>query len=375
MCPGCWQPGSWNQYGIDYKIGWTTWRRARRQLMKTIILQQPYQFERCDTPEPGAPEPGEALVRVRRIGICGTDLHGYRGRQPFFTYPRIVGHELGVEVVAVNPPPASAGCPAIQLGDRCAVEPYLNCGGCIACRRGRTNCCTDLKVLGVHVDGGMREFIRVPIDKLHPSNRLSFDQLALVETLGIGAHAVSRGAPDPGEWVLIAGAGPIGLAVLTFARLAGARIILFDTSAQRLAFAGRHFPVDAAISAAGDVPAQLRDITGGDLPTLVFDATGNPQSMTAGFEFVAHSGRLVFVGLFQGDVTFNDPNFHRREMTLLATRNAVGADLRRIVGLMEAGRIDTAPWITHRATFDTLIDRFPAWLEPGSGVIKAVVDV
>src|SRR4051794_5766850 len=168
--------------------------------MKTILLRQPGRFEMSDAPAADSREPGpcEALVRVRRVGICGTDLHAYRGRQPFFTYPRVLGHELGVEVIAVD-----ANDAAITPGDKCCVEPYLNCGHCIACRRGRANCCVDLKVLGVHVDGGMRESFVVPANKLHKSTKLTLDQLALVETLGIGCHAVDRAKPQAEENVLV----------------------------------------------------------------------------------------------------------------------------------------------------------------------------
>ncbi len=341
--------------------------------MRTITLEQPFRFALSDTPAPGRPGPGEALVRVHRVGICGTDLHGYRGKQPFFEYPRIIGHELGVEVVELGP--QSSGAPYLPLrpGDRCAVEPYMNCGQCIACRRGRTNCCANLKVLGVHMDGGMREFILVPAHKLYRSDTLTLDQLALVETLGIGAHAVTRATPEPGEWTLVIGAGPIGLSVLQFVQLAGARMIVLDVSEARLRFCREHFVVDAALDGTGNVPAQLRDITGGDLPTTVFDATGNQQSMQAAFDYTAPTGRLVLVGLFQGDVSFNDPHFHRRELTLYATRNATPAEFKRILKLMEHGLIDTTHWITHRATFDTLIESFPAWLDPDAGVVKAVV--
>src|SRR5262245_17969764 len=186
--------------------------------MQTVILAEPSRFELTDTAAPSEPPPGHALVRVHRIGVCGTDLHAYRGEQPFFSYPRILGHELGVEVLSLAPDVKSDLAP----GDRCAVEPYMDCGTCIACRRGSTNACTSLRVLGVHIDGGMREYIAVPSAKLHSSAALSFDQLALVETLGIGAHAVGRARIAVGAWALVIGVGPIGLTVMQFARLAGA---------------------------------------------------------------------------------------------------------------------------------------------------------
>ncbi|HXQ79883.1 MAG TPA: zinc-binding alcohol dehydrogenase family protein [Opitutaceae bacterium] len=339
--------------------------------MTTIRLEEPGRFASLECAPPAPPQPGEALVRVRRVGVCGTDLHAFAGNQPFFSYPRVLGHELGVEVVAVGP-----GVANVKPGDRCSVEPYFNCQRCVACRRGKANCCADLRVLGVHVDGGMREQLVVPARKLHPSASLSLDQLALVETLGIGCHAVERACLEPGEFALVIGAGPIGLAVMQFAAERGARVVALDVNAARLDFCRRHLGVPHAVNGADEAPLDaLRRLTGGDLPTSVFDATGSPGSMMEAFNFPAPGGRLVLVGLFQGDVTFNDPSFHRRELTLLGSRNAQSADFERIIGLIEAGRIDTAPWITHRAPLAGVAGQFPAWVRPDTGVIKAIVEV
>ena len=347
--------------------------------MKTIRLEEPerLRFFSSDAETDGAfaaPRvlaPDEAMVRVHRVGVCGTDIHAFNGRQPFFSYPRILGHELGVEVIAIG-----GAVSNVQVGDKCAVEPYLNCEKCIACRRGKPNCCVDLQVLGVHVDGGMRERFALPARKLHVSKKLSFEQLALVETLGIGAHAVGRAGIEAGEFVLICGAGPIGLSAMQFAQEAGARVLALDINAARLDFCREQIGVEDTINAAQEnVLEKLNDITGGDLPTAVFDATGNPQSMTAAFDLVAHGGRLIFIGLFPGDVTFHDPNFHRRELTLLSSRNALPQDFARIIALIENGRIDTAPWITHRAAFGDAADRFPEWIKPESGVIKAMIEL
>lgn len=315
--------------------------------------------------------PGEARVRVHRIGVCGTDIHAFKGNQPFFTYPRILGHELGVEVLQVG-----AGVDHVRPGDLCAVEPYVNCGVCIACRRDRPNCCVKLQVLGVHIDGGMREELVLPARKLHPSTRLSLDQLALVETLGIGCHAVDRAQVESGEFALVLGAGPIGLAVTQFAMEAGARVIVLDIDQRRLEFCQTQLGVPYIIDASEENPkASLNRITGGDLPTAAFDATGNAQSMANAFEYPAHGGRLTFVGLFTGDLTFNDPNFHRRELTILASRNARPADFTHIIRLIEAKKIDTSPWITHRASLTDVVAEFPGWTDPGARVIKAMIEV
>ena len=334
------------------------------------MLDEPYHLRMTETEEPPAPGPGEALIQVSRIGICGTDYHAFRGRQPFFSYPRILGHELGVEILALGENDSD-----LKPGDRCAVEPYLNCGTCIACRKGKTNCCASLKVLGVHTDGGMRERIIVPINKLHRSATLSLDQLALVETLGIGAHAVDRAGLTPGENVLVIGAGPIGLTAMQFALSAGANVIAMDFNEGRLSFCREQLRVEKTLHPGEEALSILLEMTDGDLPTAVFDATGNPDSMQGAFKFVAPGGKLILVGLFLGDLSFYDPDFHRKEMTLFATRNSTGSDFRRILKLMETGKLDTTPWISHRCAIDEMQAEFSTWLEPATGVIKAVVAV
>lgn len=337
--------------------------------MNALQLAEPGRLVSMTLDEPAPTGPGEALVQVHRIGVCGTDLHAFGGRQPFFSYPRILGHELGVEVLAVG-----ENVHDLRPGDRCSVEPYLNCGSCIACRRNKPNCCTALRVLGVHADGGMRERFLVPAHKLHRSSVLTFDQLALVETLGIGAHAVERAQIEPGEFVLVIGAGPIGLAVMQFAMEKEARVIVLDVNAQRLDFCRTQIGVAQTIDGTReDVHATLTRLTGGDLPTAVFDATGNPKSMASAFSFPAHGGRLIFVGLFPGELTFDDPTFHRRELTLLASRNALPSDFPRIIGLIESGRINTTPWISHRALLADVPSVFLQWTRPDSGVIKAMI--
>lgn len=353
--------------------------------MKTIICGEPGRLALADTPEPPAPGPGQALVRVRRCGVCGTDLHAFRGRQPFFEYPRILGHELGVEVEALGAQALRPGAPnsqrpspaagAVQVGDRCAVEPYLFCGACSACHRGFTNCCENLRLLGVHIDGGMRERLIVPVDKLHRSAALSLDQLALVETLAIGCHASGRAKVREGETVLVVGAGPIGLSVLAFAALAGARPVLIELDERRRSHAVESLGLDLSLGQSGDPVTDLRQMLGGNLPTAVFDATGNADAMEAAFGYVAHGGRLILVGFQPRDLTFANPEFHRREMTLLATRNARPEDLRQSVALMEQGRVDPAAWITHRAGLDDAADRFAAWTDPDTGVLKAMLEI
>jgi len=341
--------------------------------MKALQLEKPQTWRRIDIAEPGAPCEGEALVRVQRVGICGTDLGGYLGKMPFFSYPRVPGHELGVEVIAVG-----AGVANVKPGDRCSVEPYLNCQKCYSCRRGFTNCCEHHKTLGVMCDGGLTERILIPARKLHLASKLTPDQCALVETLAIGCHAVDRGHPKAGENVLIIGAGPIGLSALEFAKLSGARPIVMDISEGRLAFVREKMGVPDTLPVRGDESdvQALSALTNGQFADVVIDATGSNKSMVRAMEFAAFAGRVVFVGITQQNLEFpHAPVMHRRELTLMASRNALSRDFTRIIGLIEQGKIDTVPWITHHAAFDEVPDVFPSWLKPETGVIKAVVRV
>ena len=342
--------------------------------MRRIVLLEPNQLQ-LQSAEPPVPGAGQALVRVRRIGICGTDLHAYRGRQPFFTYPRVLGHEISAEVVTVGDNPDG-----LKPGETCVISPYLNCGACGACRQGKTNCCAQLKVLGVHVDGGLQDLLTVPADHLLRAEGLTLDQMAMVENQSIGAHAVRRAQIRPGETALVIGMGPIGFGVAQFARLAGAEVLVADLSPVRLELARQWLAPRQALEAGPGLEAQLAELMGGtaahgDLPGLVFDATGSPASMMQSFRYVANGGRLVLVGLAQADITFHDPEFHRREMTLLASRNATRADLEHVIAAMAAGQVVTEPLTTARVPLDGLISAFPNWLTPEAGVLKALVEL
>ena len=328
--------------------------------MKALQLVTPQQFEFTTLPEAATPGEGEALVAIHAIGICGTDVSGYLGKMPFMEYPLILGHELGVEVLAVG-----TGVEHIRVGDRCSVEPYLNCGSCHSCAQGRSNCCESLRVLGVHCDGGMRERMVLPASKLHPRNSLTFEQLALVEMLGIGCHAVNRANVTNGDSVLVVGAGPIGLTVLEFARLADAQVSVWELGEARRAFVEKNYP---GVTVLREPPAE-------QCAQVVFDATGHHGSMASAFRYAKFTGRVVYVGITKEPVPLDDPLFHRRELTLLASRNAVASDFHRILDLIEAGKINTDAWISHRAAFDDLPAAMAEWVKPGSGVVKAVVAV
>lgn len=339
--------------------------------VSAIVLEEPGHFNYVSSELNTDLKPGEALLKVHRVGICGTDLHAYAGEQPFFSYPRILGHELGVEVVDTAP-----DVDGVKPGDRCSVEPYRYDPDDAAVRRGKPNCAEHMSVLGVHEDGGMREYFTFPAGFLHSSGQLSYDQLALVEPLGIGCHAVNRAAISAGDAALVIGAGPIGLGALQFALAAGAQTAVMEIDEGRLAFCREQFDLAGGINPLeGDAAERLRDLFDGELPSVVMDATGNRRSMEQAFGYVAHGGRLVYIGLFRGDVQFHDPDFHAKELTLLASRNALASDFRQIIRSIEKGTIDTGPWITHRASFDEMVGEFDGWLDPDAGVIKAMVEL
>lgn len=337
--------------------------------MKGIVCEEVGKFAwREDLPEPVLEE-GQAIVRIARVGICGTDLHAYQGNQPYFTYPRILGHELSGKVEAV-----AANTAGIHIGDQVSIVPYMHCGECSACLRGKTNCCKHMKVFGVHMDGGMRERVAIPVGHLIKTDGLTLDQSAMLEPLAIGAHAVRRSGLLPGDTALVIGAGPIGLGIMALARHAGAKVIAMDVNEERLVSCTSWAKADFAINALYQPKEQLAEITDGNLASVVFDATGNAKSMTDAFDLVAHGGSLVYVGLVKSDITFDDPDFHSREMTLMGSRNATGEDFDRVLNAISAGYIDMNGYITHHSTLGDMISKFDDWLKPESKVIKAIVE-
>lgn len=336
--------------------------------MQVLVCKTPgtFEYQQWEEPRPAA---GRALLRIRRIGICGTDLHAFQGTQPYFQYPRVLGHELAAEVVH-----SEGG--GFSPGERVTFIPYFACGHCIACRSGKPNCCTTISVCGVHTDGGMAEYLSVPADSLVHGEGLSLEELALVEPLSIGAHGVRRAGVKPGETVLVVGAGPIGLGILLFARIAGARVIAMDVNEGRLAFCTEKLGVaDTVNPTSGPAVEALAALTGGDMPEVVIDATGNLKAINAAFGYMAHGGRYVLVGLQKGDICFPHPEFHKREATLMSSRNATREDFDHVIGSMKQGAVDARTFITHRVGFGEVKDHFESWLDPSTGVIKAMVEV
>jgi 2-desacetyl-2-hydroxyethyl bacteriochlorophyllide A dehydrogenase len=337
--------------------------------MKTLVCKSPGLLEYSSSETPQLKK-NHAIIKIRRVGICGTDLHAFEGTQPFFNYPRILGHELAGELIEFN------NAPGFKEGETVSFIPYFNCGHCIACRMGKPNCCVNLEVCGVHADGGMVEYLSVPSSSLLHGEGLSVDELALVEPLAIGAHGVSRAAIQPGEFVLVIGAGPIGLATAEFALIAGAKVIVSDLNQQRLEFCKKNLKVNHLVNAFEDnVREKLMEITYGNMPTIIFDATGNLKAINTAFQYMAHGGRYVLIGLQKENISFSHPEFHKREGTLMSSRNATRKDFEKVMACMKLGQITPTTYITHRVAFDDVIDEFENWLDPSNGVIKAMIEM
>ncbi|WP_062218010.1 zinc-binding alcohol dehydrogenase family protein [Aureimonas sp. D3] len=336
--------------------------------MLTITCETPGRLI-TETREKPTRAEGEVLVRVRRIGVCGTDLHIFSGNQPYLAYPRVMGHELAGTVEEA--PEGST----LSTGDAVYIIPYLSCGECHACRKGKTNCCSRIQVLGVHRDGGMTEYLSLPERFVCKAEGISLDQAAMVEFLAIGAHAVRRGAVENGQAVLVVGAGPIGIAVAIFARLRGARVIMLDTREDRLAFARANLGVAETVKAGEVDRERLSELTGGDFFDVVFDATGSPKAMERGFSLVGHGGAYVLVSIVASDISFNDPEFHKRETTLLGSRNATPEDFETVVAALRAGDVPSDALLTHGMSLSEVPERFAGLLDPAAGVIKAMVRI
>lgn len=337
--------------------------------MQVIVCEEPGRLAFKEQEKPEIQE-GYAQIRIRRIGICGTDLHAFEGTQPYFSYPRVLGHELSGELIETG------GAKGFQKGDVVTFIPYFNCGSCIACRSGKPNCCVKINVCGVHVDGGMAEYLNVPTYSLVHGQGLSYDELALVEPLAIGAHGVRRADVKPGECVMVVGAGPIGLGIMEFARIAGGRVIAMDLNVGRLKFCSDKLKVDHTINVLDEnVITRLSEITNGDMPAVVIDATGSLNAINNGFSYMAHGARYVLVGLQKGEIRVSHPEFHKREATLMSSRNATREDFEHVITSIKKGLVHPANYITHRVGFNKVKDNFESWLDPANGVIKAMAEV
>ena len=337
--------------------------------MKTLVCMKPglLEYNRSERPRS---KKNHAIIKIKRIGVCGTDLHAFEGTQPFFNYPRILGHELAGELVEFD------NAPGFEKGESVSFIPYYNCGKCIACRNGKPNCCVQMQVCGVHVDGGMVEYLSVPSSSLLHSEGLSFDELALVEPLAIGAHGVRKATIMPDEYVLVMGAGPIGLGVMEFARIAGGKVIALDINKERLRFCKNKLHVAHTIDASNDdIIGKLMEVTNNDMPTVVIDATGNLKAINNAFNYMTHGARYILIGLQKENISFSHPEFHKREATLMSSRNATRQDFEHVITNIKNGKVKPTTYITQRVQFDNVLEEFESWVKPANSLIKAMIEI
>jgi 2-desacetyl-2-hydroxyethyl bacteriochlorophyllide A dehydrogenase len=336
-------------------------------MMDVVTCERPGALVVEQRPVP-TPASNEVLVRVRRVGMCGTDMHIFRGVQPFLTYPRVMGHEISGEVV--RSPEGSN----LRPGEPVYVVPYLSCGQCSACRKHRPNCCKALQVLGVHRDGALAQYVCVPERFVFSARGVSLNEAAMIEFLAIGAHAVRRSGLSSDQRVLVCGSGPIGIACALFAKLRGSEVAVIDLRPERLSLCKEQLGIDHALELSPDIEERLLSISNDDMFDVVFDATGNAAAMEAGFRYIAHGGTYVLVSVVSAKIAFSDPEFHKREATLMGSRNATAEDFEFVIECMRAGRIPTAHLHTHSAPLLELPARLTEWLNPDSRVIKALVE-
>ncbi|WP_096315896.1 zinc-binding alcohol dehydrogenase family protein [Escherichia coli] len=294
------------------------------------------------------PVPGdnEALIKIKTVGICGTDIHAWAGNQPFFSYPRVLGHEICGEIIE-----SGKNIHNFNIGQQVAVIPYISCQQCPACKSGRTNCCEKISVIGVHQDGGFSEYLSVPVANI----------------------LVRRAAIAPGEQVLVVGAGPIGLGAAAIAKADGAQVVVADTSPARREHVATRLELPVLDPSAEDFDAQLRAQFGGSLAQKVIDATGNQHAMNNTVNLIRHGGTVVFVGLFKGELQFSDPEFHKKETTMMGSRNATPEDFAKVGRLMAEGKITADMMLTHRYPFATLAETYERDVINNRELIKGVI--
>lgn len=337
--------------------------------MKTLICNEPYSIEYIERDVPTIKD-NEVLLKINAVGICGTDIHAYAGRQPFFSYPRVLGHEICGTAEKVG-----EACKTVKAGERFSVIPCIPCGTCAACEEGKTNCCENVSLYGVHQDGGFSEFLAVYEDNLVklPDN-VSSSEGSLVECFAISAHAVRRADIKPSSNVLVVGSGPIGLAAAAIAKAEGANVAVADVDASRREHVKVNLSIPVLNPLNDDYDELLKDAFGGRLPCTVLDATGNKSSMSRSVELIRHGGKIVFIGLYIGDLVLDDPTFHKKETTLLSSRNATRQDFEKVIELMAAGKISQSIMKNKDYNFQTFGERYKEDVVENRDLVKGVIN-
>ena len=337
--------------------------------MKALLLKGPGNAVVADVPEPRLSGNDEILLKVRKVGLCGSDLNSYRGRNPLVSYPRILGHEIAATVAEVNP-----RHPEWQPGAEVAVSPYTNCDGCASCMRGRPNACQFNQTLGVQRDGALTELIAVSASRLYRAD-LSLQELCLVEPLTVGFHAAARGRVAASDTVAVFGCGGVGLGAVSGAAFRGATVIGIDVDDDKLATARKAGASHTIDSSAVDLHAQLAELTGGRGPDVIIEAIGLPQTFRAAVEEVAFTGRVVYIGYAKEQVAYETRLFVQKELDILGSRNAQPEDFRDVIRMLEAKRFPVSEAITHKVSLPEAPAILVAWDREPARFGKIMIDV
>jgi 2-desacetyl-2-hydroxyethyl bacteriochlorophyllide A dehydrogenase len=337
--------------------------------MKQVTLIKPYEFEERDVEIPILKK-GELLVQIKNIGICGTDIQAFHGNQPYFTYPRVLGHELSGIIVDAKIENKSL------LGKPVSVLPYLSCGKCNSCLKGKTNCCANLHVMGVHVDGGFREYVSVPVDNIMVGREeTDLEHLSMVEPLSISYHGIMRADILENDWVIIFGAGPIGIGALMFAKSKTNNIILIDINKNRITYCKSILGIEHSFNGNDETLfEEIKELTNGHFADIVIDATGNKKSIQQQLRFLGHGGKWILIGLQREDLHINHPEFHKREATLMSSRNATKHDFKQVMDKIDNKEIDPALLITHTLDFEEVVNSFSSFIVDQT-LIKGIIKV
>lgn len=335
--------------------------------MKAIVLEGPGKAGVKDVSEPGRVD-GEVLLQVRKIGLCGSDLNSYRGRNALVSYPRIPGHEIAATVVD------SAGCKEWPAGTDVTVLPYTGCGTCAACLRGRPNACRENQTLGVQRDGALTQLIAAPSGKLFRAN-LSLKELCLVEPLTVGFHAAGRGRVTAEDTVAVFGCGGVGLGAIAGAAFRGARVIGIDVDNAKLETARKAGAAEGINSKNSDLHGRLIDLTNGRGPDVIIEAIGLPATYRAAVEEVAYTGRVVYIGWAKEPVTYETRPFVHKELDIMGSRNATPDDFREVIRMLEAKRFPVDAAVTHTVALEETPAILEAWNQEPERFTKIMVEV
>jgi len=337
--------------------------------MRALCIRAPGQAEVIDAPRPVVHD-GHVLLRVVRVGLCGSDLSTYLGENPMVSYPRIPGHEVGGVVEAVG-----SGVPrAWSAGMSVTLSPYAECGRCASCRAGRSNACRGNQTMGVQRDGALAEFVVVPHEKLYTSDALSLEALALVEPFAVGAHAVVRGRVRECDTVLVLGCGAVGLGAIAAAASRGARVIAADIHAPKLDLAKRLGACETLNAASGSPEERITELTDGEGPAVVIEAAGTPATYRMAVDVAAFCGRVVCIGYAQEEVAYATKLFVAKELDILGSRNALD-EFGDVIASFEAGAYDPLALVTHRVSLDDVPGVLDDWRTDRASVTKVMVEM